>query len=146
MAKPYPFTWAENSIEDQERRAKCWTAHISIAVESVVSHPMEVNMPKSFVQRKVHERIWNMKPRPDDIWIVTYPKSGTTMGQELLWQMSRGCNVDSDESKKQLFERSPFLGMGGLMKECACEQCKNAPKVSGYVIMGNRDNIYGLHK
>ena len=30
---------------------------------------------------KLLERIWNFKPRKDDIWIVTYAKSGTTLTQ-----------------------------------------------------------------
>merc|ERR1719361_2951251 len=66
---------------------------------------------QSFLDNNVGRRIWDMKPRPTDIWLVTYPKSGTTMTQELLWQMSTGCNVESEDSKKHLFIRSPFLEM-----------------------------------
>ena len=114
MSADYPFEWSENSKEDQEYRAKFWTGYNSIAVHSVISSPMGVNMPKPFVTNGIHMKIWNMKPRPDDIWLVTYPKCGTTMSQELLWQMSRGCDVTSEESKTNLFRRSPFLEVGGL--------------------------------
>jgi hypothetical protein len=139
MADTYPFEWRENSEEDQARRAKCWIGHNSIGVRSVISSPMEVNMPAQFVERNVHTRIWNMKPRPDDVWIITYPKSGTTMGQELLWQMSRGCDVNSEESKAPLFARSPFIALGGLLRECSnqeCEQCELSvpPKVPPFWI------------
>ena len=44
-------------------------------------------MPSSFVNNGEDKKIWEMKPRPDDIWIVTYPKCGTTMTQELVWQV-----------------------------------------------------------
>ena len=128
MEDIYPFTWKENSKEDQERRAKSWTTHRSFVVETVISHPMQLNMPKAFVEKNIHKRIWNMQPRPDDVWIVTYPKSGTTMGQELIWQMSRGCHVGSEESKTQLFTRTPFLEFGGLKKECGCDECVKIPE------------------
>jgi len=141
MGRVYPFSWKENTEEEQNRRAKYWTAHNSIAVRSMVSYPMEVNMPAFFVERNVHTRIWDMKPRPDDIWLVTYPKSGTTMAQELLWQMSTGCNVNSEESKKQIYERSPYIEGVGFSRKCCnneCEECEmsdlNLPKLHSFLI------------
>ena len=123
MSVEYPFEWEENSKEDQEYRAKLWTNHNSIAVHSVISSPMNVNMPTPFLTNGIHKKIWNMKPRPDDIWLVTYPKCGTTMTQELLWQMSRGCDVNSEESKTDLTLRSPFLEASGLRGVCTCQGC-----------------------
>ena len=130
MSETYPFEWRENSEEDQNHRAKFWTSDNSIGVHHVISSPMEVNMPAFFVKSGVHKRIWNLKPREDDIWLVTYPKCGTTMSQELLWQMSRGCNVNSEESKTQLFTRSPFIEMGGMRLE---EDCINKNERPVYI-------------
>ena len=127
MDQVYPFEWNENSKEDQDLRVKFWTGHNSIGVQTVTSTPLGVSMPLAFKKNEVGKKIWNMSVRPDDIWIVTYPKSGTTMSQELLWQMSRGCDVTSDESKAQLFTRSPFLGFGGLVGPCE-ETNKNQPR------------------
>jgi len=45
-------------------------------------------MPKGF--EEVAERIYNMEIRPDDIWIVTYPKCGTT------WTQVRARGVSSN--------------------------------------------------
>ncbi|XP_055676908.1 sulfotransferase 1B1-like [Lutzomyia longipalpis] len=62
------------------------------------------------------EKIENFEVRPDDIWVVTYPKSGTTWTQEMVWQI---CN-DLDFEKGQgigLGERFPMLEMGTLIPE-----------------------------
>jgi hypothetical protein len=37
-------------------------------------------MPKRF-DSKLRERIFNLEVRPDDVWIDTYPKCGTTWSQ-----------------------------------------------------------------
>ena len=70
----------------------------------------------SFPQKfeDIAEKVWNFTPRNDDIWIVTYPKCGTTLTQELVWQIVNDVQLDSEESKKQLFLRSPFLEAGCL--------------------------------
>ncbi|KAF4516724.1 hypothetical protein B566_EDAN008413 [Ephemera danica] len=45
--------------------------------------------PKKFVvPSKYHElgpELYNFKLRPDDIWIVTFPRSGATVTQEMMW-------------------------------------------------------------
>ena len=35
-------------------------------------------MPPGFVERGIHHKIYRMEVRRGDIWIVTYPKCGTT--------------------------------------------------------------------
>ena len=39
---------------------------------------------------KVAERIYNFKVRPDDIWIITYPKCGTTWMQVVVFYREGG--------------------------------------------------------
>ena len=48
------------------------------------------------------ERIWNFKPKKDDIWIVTYPKCGTTLTQELMVQIANQVDIENEVSKKNI--------------------------------------------
>lgn len=64
--------------------------------------------------------MWSFKPRPDDVWIVTYPKCGTTMTQELVWQMfnlAQGGRLDGERSKEFIFCRVPFIEMAALARK-----------------------------
>merc|ERR1712186_4860 len=54
-----------------------------------------------------------MTLRPDDIWIVTFPRCGTTWTQEIMWQIVNDIDLDTVKSK-QCEERMPFLEIGGL--------------------------------
>ena len=62
--------------------APIFTAKESFYGSMMRSSPMGILLPTNFPGfEKLLERIWNFKPRKDDIWIVTYAKSGTTLTQ-----------------------------------------------------------------
>lgn len=50
---------------------------------------------------------------PDDLWIVTPPKCGTTWTQEIVWLITT--DVDLAKSQKNQFYRIPFLELGHLL-------------------------------
>ncbi|XP_060565968.1 sulfotransferase 4A1-like [Ruditapes philippinarum] len=53
------------------------------------------------------EEIEHMDTREDDIWVITYPRSGTTMTQEMVYLIQ---TLDFDTaSKVQLDERFPMI-------------------------------------
>ena len=124
--KPYPFTWTDISPEDRDERAKMWTGSHSVLVDMVKSDPLDILLPKAVASKAIGERIWKMKPRPDDIWMVTYPKSGSTLGQELMWQLATGCEVESEKTKEVVFLRVPFVEM-----TCLCGDVPAVPSLQG---------------
>lgn len=57
---------------------------------------------------KFIEEIRDLPVYEDDIWVVTYPKCGTTWTQEAVWQICN--NLDFDYTRKiTLGERFPFI-------------------------------------
>ena len=105
------IVWKTLSEEDRKRQnfEKLW-GETSSHQNPVVSVPHNVLMPKEFAS--IADRILNFEVRPDDIWIITYPKCGTTWTQEIVWNIMN--DVDKELGKLPLFARSPFLEMQGL--------------------------------
>lgn len=113
----YPYTWTPISQDELEERKQYWKQPNVNLVDMVRCDQMPILMPREFHEQNVGKRIWEIKPKPDDIWIVTFPKCGTTMTQELVWQMTTGADVSSPESTYPLFTRSPFTEMFCLFKQ-----------------------------
>ncbi|XP_065570702.1 sulfotransferase 1C4-like [Artemia franciscana] len=59
--------------------------------------------------------IYNFPLDSTDIWVVTFPKSGTTWTQEQVWLLAN--NLDYEKAKTNLNDRFPFLEMAGLPPE-----------------------------
>ncbi|KAH8309314.1 hypothetical protein KR059_008039 [Drosophila kikkawai] len=54
------------------------------------------------------ERYYNFETRPDDVWIATVPRSGTTWTQELIWLLCNGLDFEQAQ-RRPLTERFPFF-------------------------------------
>ncbi|KAL5235526.1 hypothetical protein ACI65C_002936 [Semiaphis heraclei] len=64
-----------------------------------------VVMPVYF--KKFGQRILDMDIRDDDIWVCSYPKSGTTWTQEMTWCIAN--DLDFEGAKQDVLERFPYL-------------------------------------
>ncbi|KAK9503872.1 hypothetical protein O3M35_010338 [Rhynocoris fuscipes] len=75
------------------------------------------------------ENYYNFEIRNDDIWIMTFPRSGTTWMQELLWLVNN--NLDYETAAKiPLNDRFPFYEYNMLF----CEEFLN------HVVKINNEN------
>ncbi len=63
---------------------------------------------KHFRYEQYAERLKNFKVRKDDIWLISYPKSGTTWSQEMVWLLGSNLNYDKAKEIKQ-YLRFPFI-------------------------------------
>ncbi|GAB0097109.1 hypothetical protein DMENIID0001_127080 [Sergentomyia squamirostris] len=68
------------------------------------------------VYKRYMQRVENFEVRPDDVWVVTFPKCGTTWTQEMVWQICN--NLDYAKGRAiGLNTRFPFLELGGLLPD-----------------------------
>ena len=64
-------------------------------------------MPQSFVDLDL-ERIKNMEIFEDDVWVVSYMKSGTTWTQEMTWLIANDLDYKA-AGRIRIDKRFPFL-------------------------------------
>ena len=70
--------WKEFSPKDKAQNTSMFGPH-SVNQDMLI-HESGMVLPRGFAD-KLQERIRNFELRPDDIWILTYPKCGTTWTQ-----------------------------------------------------------------
>lgn len=68
--------------------------------------PSEYLFPNVFAKHA--QRLYNFQARPDDVWISTHPRSGTTLTQEMVWLIVNNFDYDRAQCEK-LGKRSPFF-------------------------------------
>ena len=69
-----------------------------------VSGPTKVSSPECF------ERAKNYRPRPEDVFVVTQMRSGTTWMQQLVYEIvTRGQGDLSDQGHGHLYATSPWI-------------------------------------
>ena len=100
-----PFPWEELSAEEAARIQANFPVS---AVSDLVRYEHGLLMPRAFIG--IDERLYNFTLRDDDIWIVTYPKVGTTWTQEMVWMLVN--DVDQEAGAMPHLLRSPFLEAG----------------------------------
>ena len=75
----FPIKWKE--LDGEAKRmieANCKRDH--------VQYDNGLVMPRYFAETMAH-RVYNFDVREDDIWVVSFPKTGTTLTLEMVWMI-----------------------------------------------------------
>ena len=70
--------------------------------------PGDVIVPAAF--EKFRDRFKNWQVRPDDVYVLTFAKNGTTWTQELVWLIQNDCNFEEAKTV-HLDKRFPFMDL-----------------------------------
>lgn len=58
--------------------------------------------------KKIAEKIKHFQVQPEDIWLASYPRCGTTWTQEMIWLLVN--NLDFERAKNEILNnRFPFI-------------------------------------
>ncbi|XP_075220674.1 sulfotransferase 4 [Lycorma delicatula] len=76
--------------------------------------PERYFFPSKFAKEAQH--YYNFKVKPDDTWVITFPRSGTTWTQELVWLIANNLNFKK-ASSVPLANRFPFLEFSTFIHE-----------------------------
>jgi len=105
-------------LTDDEKSSLTNSFHCWPLNDLVRFTPDNLLMPRTFVD--LHQRVLDFPVREGDVWICSYPKSGTTWTQEMVWQIAN--NMDKEGGKEPLYKRAPFLECGCIFPpEASCE-------------------------
>lgn len=74
--------------------------------------------------QKYLNRVYNFKFRPDDLIVMSSPKSGTTWIQEILWTMTNNPDLTHPETNTPILDRSPDISFDFLFDTIVAEFLK----------------------
>jgi len=103
--------WEELSPEGKKRLEDLHDGSNENMVDLIRYPEQKMCISRSYL--KIKDEIANFPLKEDDIWIVTYPKCGTTWMQEIVTLLIN--DMDEDYAKLPLFARTPFLDIDALM-------------------------------
>ncbi|KAI8115272.1 hypothetical protein FF38_13467 [Lucilia cuprina] len=84
--------------------------------------PGNVILPRKFME--IGESIRNFQTYADDVWLVSYPRTGSTWAQEMIWLL--GNNLDFEGAKQMQQLRSPLIELSALFSEDHHEWVSNS--------------------
>ncbi len=112
-SKYYNFEDADE--ETREKRAQIYTNPATVMVNMTKVLPPKVYMPIRF--KHMADSIKDFEIRNDDILMVSFPKAGSTVTQEMVWQIANG--FDLERGKEIVFTRARYVEMSQFQSEGA---------------------------
>lgn len=112
-----PTSYNHAWTEEDSAALREW--HTADDVPRSALNPKYPRMVGEFVYKGCHFVNWTSRARisrvekdfeffPDDLLLATFPKSGTTLMQEILWLLFNGANIEAAR-KTRVYIRFPFL-------------------------------------
>lgn len=92
-----------DKLDEFFRRANCF----------VEVQPGAVIMPRKFSELGADCR--STAVRPDDVWLLSYPRSGSTWAQEMVWLLANRLDYAGAKHMQQL--RTPLLELTAILHE-----------------------------
>lgn len=77
----------------------------------IISKPFDIILPSAYPY--ISEKIKTFTVRKEDIWLISYPRSGSTWLQEMVWLL--GNNLDYEKTKELQQIRSPLLELSAVL-------------------------------
>lgn len=75
--------------------------------------PGNVVLPRKYME--IGDKIRNLETYPDDVWLVSYPRTGSTWAQEMIWLLGNGLDYDGARQMQQV--RCPLMELSALFSE-----------------------------
>ncbi|KAG5678031.1 hypothetical protein PVAND_007738 [Polypedilum vanderplanki] len=75
------------------------------------------------------EDMKNFEVFEDDVWVISYPKCGTTWTQEMTWLLNKDLDYDEAMQNKLNF-RFPYIEFGGISDEISINTIDKCNKLS----------------
>lgn len=105
----YKATWQERNEDDYVLVRPTDYSQIPVTLPNWKPEPCCLN--KRF--KGLDQRIKDMDVHLNDVWLITYPKSGTTWCQEMIWLICNDLDYET-AARVNLGKRFPFMEINGL--------------------------------
>merc|ERR1711953_1073918 len=100
----------------------------SFALGFIKLQPYNQMLPRCFLQYQ--KQIKEFQSRPDDVWVASFPKCGTTWTQEMVWCIMNNYDYEAGQKatldeKFPYFEISAVTEVDGVLAENSMELVEN---------------------
>ncbi|XP_055376533.1 luciferin sulfotransferase [Condylostylus longicornis] len=76
-------------------------------------NPGKVILPRKYID--IGQSILDLPIHSDDVWLISYPRTGSTWAQEMIWLLGNGLDFEGAKQIQQI--RSPLLELTAIFGE-----------------------------